>query len=93
MASRERTAHPRVVKLQRLLRCLTNARQADNEQVIVNESEVVGPSIAAWVEETVRVLAQPPCDLLRLAHIAKCAGPSEVVEMIGTARVSGRTHR
>lgn len=66
MACPERATDSRIVESERLLCCLPDAWQADDEQVVVDKDEMLRPPITAWIEETIGSPTRPMGDLLPL---------------------------
>jgi len=71
-------------------RCLSNCGQPNDMEVFVNEDEVFRPAIGTWIKESVQLSANPVCQLLPLAAIAKGATPGKIIEMVWPATFGNR---
>lgn len=82
VARPQRAAEPRVVESERLLGRLPDARQANDEQIVVDEDKVLRPAVTTWIEQANGPPAHPLRDLLPLGGVAERAAPGEVPDMV-----------
>jgi hypothetical protein len=79
----QRPADLACVEAQRPLGRHAYWRDADDEQIVVQERELLRPRVPAWIEETHSLVANPMRHALALAEITERTAPREIVEVIG----------
>ncbi len=82
VACPQRAAKPWVIESERLLGRLPDARQANDEQVIVDEDEALPPAVPTWIEQANGPPSNPMRDSLPLGRVAERAAPGEVPDMV-----------
>lgn len=93
MSRPQRAAQARIVEAQRSLRGLADPRQADDEQIVVSEDEMLRPTIAARIEQPIGAAACSMGHLPCFGNVAEGAAPGEVVQVLGTTPLSNWAHR
>src|SRR5688572_22127348 len=92
VARPERPLRATGVEPERLSGGAPDAGNADDDQVVAEEGEVLGPAVAPRIKEAVRLPGYPPPDLLALGPIAEGAAPGEVLEVVRPLSSTCRRH-